>query len=103
MYMCNVNLEEKNLRKTFSQIHCEIFGTQCFFTNHLRHKSVNKTTCSTPSANPRQIKLSNCYDYFLRLSGFPDLLDKVFVITLKFPYLISQLLACKRNVNKTVQ
>ena len=53
MYMCNVNLEEKNLRKTFSQIHYEIFGTQCFFTNHLRHKSVNKTTCSTPSPNPR--------------------------------------------------
>ena len=31
------------------------FATQCFFTHHLRHNSVNKTSCITPSANPRQL------------------------------------------------
>ena len=25
---------------------------QCFFTDHLKHKTVNKTTCRIPSANP---------------------------------------------------
>ena len=31
-------------------------------------------------------ELSNCYDYFLRLLGFPNLFGKVFLITLKFSY-----------------
>ena len=39
--------------ENFSQIHCKIFAVQCFFTDHLKHKTVNKTTCRTPSANPR--------------------------------------------------
>ena len=29
-------------------------------------------------------KLSNCCDYFSRLSGFPDLSGEVFLITFKF-------------------
>ena len=29
-------------------------------------------------------ELSNWYDYFLRLSGFPDLFSKVYLITFKF-------------------
>ena len=29
-------------------------------------------------------ELSNCYDYFLRLSGFPDLFGKLFLITFNF-------------------
>ena len=33
-------------------------------------------------------KLSKCWDYFLRLSGFPDLSRKVFLFT--FPNLIIQ-------------
>ena len=28
------------------------FIAQCFFTNHLNHKTVNKATCRTLSANP---------------------------------------------------
>ena len=26
-----------------------------FFTDHLKHKTVNKATCRTPSADPRQL------------------------------------------------
>ena len=32
-------------------------------------------------------ELSNCCDYFLRLSGFPNLSGKVCLITFKFSYL----------------
>ena len=28
---------------------------QCFFSDHLNHKTVNKTTCRMPSENPRQL------------------------------------------------
>ena len=31
----------------------KIFATQCFFTDHLKHKTVNKTTYRTPSVNRR--------------------------------------------------
>ena len=31
------------------------FATQCFFTDHLKHKSINKAICGTPSANPHQL------------------------------------------------
>ena len=31
------------------------FATECFFTDYLNHKTVNKTTCRTPSANTRQV------------------------------------------------
>ena len=41
--------------KNFSQIPCKIFATQCFFTDHLKHKTVNIMTCRMPSANPRQL------------------------------------------------
>ena len=75
--------------KNLSQIPCKIFTPQCFLTNHLKHKTVNKTTCRTPSANPRQLRalveeLSNCYENFSRFSGSPDLFGKVFLITFKF-------------------
>ena len=45
-----------------------------FFTDHLRQNIVNKTTSSSPP--PKY--------YFLRLSGFPGLFDKVFLVTFKF-------------------
>ena len=76
--------------KNISQISFKIFVTQYFFTDHLKHKTVNQTTRRTPSANPHQLctklveELSNCYVYFLRLSVFPDLFSKVFLITCKF-------------------
>ena len=38
-----------------SQIPCKIFATQCFFTDHLKHKTVHKTACRTPSVNPCQL------------------------------------------------
>ena len=30
------------------------FAAQCFFTDHLNRKPVDKTTCRKPSANPSQ-------------------------------------------------
>ena len=42
--------------KHFSQILCEIFATQYFFTDHLKRKTVEKTTFRTLSANPRQLR-----------------------------------------------
>ena len=59
-----------------------------FFTDHLNHKVVNKTTCRTPSANPFQLwahylkSVRSVAIIFLRLSEFPDLSSKVFLITL---------------------
>ena len=49
-------------------------------------------------------EFSNCFDYFLRLSGpsrFPDLFGKVVLITLNSPYLNLQQLFCKSNGSKT--
>ena len=43
------------LYKNLSQIPYKIFATQCSFTDHLKHKTVNKTTRKTPSENPRQL------------------------------------------------
>ena len=37
-----------------SQIASKAFATECFFTDHMNHRTINKTTCRTPSANPRQ-------------------------------------------------
>ena len=34
------------------KIACQIFATQCFFTDHFKHKTVKKTICRMPSANP---------------------------------------------------
>ena len=39
-----------------SQIASKTLTTQYFYTDHLNHKTVNKATCITPSANPRQLK-----------------------------------------------
>ena len=71
---------------------------QCFLTDHLNHKNVNKTTCRTPIGKLVQ-KLSNCCDYFSGLSEFPDLCEEVLLITfiyflrlLVFPDLSGKLL-----------
>ena len=40
-----------------SQIPCKIFPTQCFLTDHLKHWTLNKTTCRVPSADPCQLCL----------------------------------------------
>ena len=86
-----LNLQKLYLRlfsyKIISQITIKTFATQCFFVDHLNHKIVNKATCRTHSANPRQTwsheKLSICCDYFLMLSEFPDLSSKIFLIFFK--------------------
>ena len=47
-------------------------------------------------------QLSNCCDYFLRLSGFPNLSGKMCLITFKFSKLEYSTIFRKSNVNKTV-
>ena len=47
-------------------------------------------------------KCLNFSNYFLRLSGFPDLSGKAFLITFKFSKLDYSIIFCKKNVNKTV-
>ena len=49
------------MQKSLSRIPCKIFATQCFFTDHLKHKTANKTICRMPSANPRHL----CAHYLL--------------------------------------
>ena len=41
--------------KNFCEIARKTFATQYFITDHLNHKTTNKKTCRTPSANPRQL------------------------------------------------
>ena len=41
--------------KNISEIAIKTFATECFFTDHLNHKTVNKTTCRKSSVNPRQL------------------------------------------------
>ena len=45
-------------------------------------------------------KLSTCCDYIFRLSGFPDLSGKVFLITFKFSWLGYSTIFGKSNANK---
>ena len=47
-----------------------------FLTDHLTQKQLIKQLAVGP--------LSNCCDYFLRLSRFPDILRKAFLINIKF-------------------
>ena len=45
-------------------------------------------------------ELSNCSEYSLRLSGFPDLFGEVFLITFKFSFDFSTIFVqehCKQN------
>ena len=64
------------------------FATFCFFTDHLNHKIMNKTTCRTTTANPSQLwthlKSFRTVDYFSRFSGLPDLSGNIFLTTFKF-------------------
>ena len=61
--------------------------TQCFFTDHLNHKTVNKTTFRTPLANLHLLCahwLKNFPTLMIIFSEFPDLFGKVFLVTRKF-------------------
>ena len=94
--------------KNLSQIPSKIFATQCFFTDHLKYKTVNKTTFRTPSANPRQIcprQLKSFPAAMIIFWGFHDFLIYLvnyFWSLLNSPYLIFQLRFFKSSVNKTV-
>ena len=71
-------------------------------------KTLNKTNCRALDKSLLTLcklveeELSNCYDYFLRYSGFPDLFGKVFWSLLNFPNLIFQLNFCKSNQKNTI-
>ena len=56
------------------------FETQNRKQNNLK----NALSKFSPTTYTYVEELSNCYDYFLRLSGFPHLFGKVFFITFKF-------------------
>ena len=58
---------------------------------------------SSPSIDTLVEKLLNCSDYFSRLSAFPDLHEKVFLIIFKFFELDCSTIFCNSNLNKTVQ
>ena len=75
-----LNLNEWQLQlcsqKIVSQIANEIFATQHCLSNHLKRKTINKTTCRIPLRNLRQVesqlggKLSNCPALFFIFSFF---------------------------------
>ena len=71
---------------------------QYIFIGHLKHKTINKTT---PIMCTVVEELSNCYDYFLRLSEFPDLFGDVFLILFKFSFLDFSTILGESNANKT--
>ena len=80
-----------HLRWLLLQITCKIFSTQCSFTDHcLKHRIANKNNLlntfskSSLTISTLVSELFNCYDYFLRLSVFPDLFGKFILINVKF-------------------
>ena len=96
------------MQKSFSNFLWS-FCSQCFNNDHhLKHKTVNKTTCRTPSANPCQL-CAHLFKSFpttmITFWGFQDFqiyLADLFWITLNSPNFTFQLFFCKSNVNKTV-
>ena len=45
-----------NIFSYISQVPCKFFATQCFFADHLKDKTANKTTCKTTLASPCQLR-----------------------------------------------
>ena len=45
----------RNLSQILHKVCYTVSVTQYIFTDHSKHKTVNKLTCRTPSANPRQL------------------------------------------------
>ena len=54
-YLLTVYIHGTILRTIISQTASKTFATQCFYTDHLKHKTANKTSCRTPSENPHQL------------------------------------------------
>ena len=70
--------------------------------NRKKNNLQNALSKSSPTMGTLVEKLLNCFDYFLRLSGFPDLSGKEFLMTFKFSLLDYSTMLCKNNANKTV-
>ena len=66
------------------------FTTQCFFTDHLNHKTVNKKTVKKTTIGTLVEKLSNCCNYFLGFKDFLLYLAKQFWWLLNSHNLITQ-------------
>ena len=104
---CNLNY--RNYSKNYFHIKMSLkflvksLVCSVFFTDHLRHKILNKTSCRATSCRTMCTlveELSNCWFFF----GFQDFLvylAEYFWSHLNFPYMIFQLLFCKSNANKT--
>ena len=91
-----------------SQIVNKIFAVHCFFANHLKHTTVNKNNLqsalskSLPTICTLSEQLSNRYNYFLRLTVFPDLFVKVFLINFNFFNLLF-LTICRDQVYSNIR
>ena len=76
-------------------------ATPCSFTDQLKHKIVNKTTCRMSTANPhinyRAFQLLQFFIFFGEVfPGVPDLFNKELLGNLKF----SIKYVCVNTVNK---
>ena len=71
----------------FPELASIIFATRCFFTENSKTETLNKATGKIPLTSPHQLLVGeffNCSNYLLSLSGLPDFINKVFVISFKF-------------------
>ena len=65
------------MKKYFSNCYWNLCYIVLFFSGHLNHKTVNKTTCITPSVNPHQLWphwLKSFRTVAIILWGFQDFL-----------------------------
>ena len=98
----------RNYSYDYFHLKNKIFATQGFFDDHLKHKTLNKTTCTTPSADPSQLceHSLKCFPTAMIIFwGFQDFLiylTKYFWSLLNSPDLIFQVLFCNSKVNETV-
>ena len=87
-------------------IFSKTLATQLFFTDHLNHKTVNKTTWRTPSANPRQLwvhLLKSFRTVAIIFWGFQDFLIHLAKHVWSLLKLEYSTIFLKTNVNKTVR
>ena len=60
------------------------FATFCFFTDHLNHKIMNKTTCRTTSANPSQLWTHYLKSFRIVVIIFPGFQDFLIYLAIYF-------------------
>ena len=77
--VCSVKMMFLEISQNSQENTCEFCGIS---KNTFLHRTPLVTSSkSLPTMGTCVEKLSNCCDYFLRLSGFPELSGKVFLLT----------------------